>query len=516
MKVIGLIRTSTARQEVESQKAEIINMIKADGYSDNDIVIVGNAGASAIKLDEEYQNNINEVYNLIEKGDIKCVYAWGIDRIGRNEEVLMQFKNRLIKNGVNLKIKNPTLSLLDADGQVNQGVELAFSLFSTMAKQEMETKKARFKRAKERNKREGKFNGGKIMFGYTVKEDGTFDVYEPEAKVVRDIFTDYAYSTKSSAKIAQEYMELGFIKQYKQKTSADHFILEVLKNEAYIGCHEYKYPRLITDEVWEAVQQKLKDYRVLPKVRYTKTVYYCQGLVKEMSITFFPMYPMRVKKSEASYVSKSEKFSISINNLDSMVIQVMDDVIKKYDKDAAQKEVDTQKKRLSSRISSLKEKEKNAVEAWEELEERYFLQRTASKSKYEELSSKLQLEVDNLRDEISRAEAELRSLQDVVVEEVDLYSMTDEGRQAMVRKYIGGIFIRKLDKWCSEIYFLFIKGYSGTYGLTYNRRNKTFWNYCGEGGEPVTTPIKIIRNIKGRKRDYSNRNKNGKLLDVQG
>ena len=38
----------------------------------------------------------------------------------------------------------------------------------------------------------------------------------------------------------------------------------------------------------------------------------------------------------------------------------------------------------------------------------------------------------------------------------------------------------------------------------------------GDGGEPVTTPIKIIRNIKGRKRDYSNRNKNGKLLDVQG
>ena len=510
MKAIGLIRTSTARQEVESQKSEVISLIKADGYSDKDIIVVGCAGASAIKIDEQYQQNIEEVYRIIDEGNVACVYAWGIDRIGRNEEVLMQFKNKLISKKVNLKIKNPSLSLLDDDGTVNQGVELAFSLFATMAKQEMETKKARFKRAKERNKKEGKFNGGRIMFGYSTDENGFFVENEEQSKVVRYIFTEYANSAKSTAKIAQEVQELKLVKQYSQKKSADHFVQEVLKNEAYLGGSVY--PRIITDEMFYAAKQKLSDYRVLAKVRYTETPYYCQGLLKEQQNGTFK--PMRVKKSEASYVSYWETSSISINNLDSLVIQILDEIIRKHDKDAAQREIENQKNRLAYRISTLKEREKNAVEAWEELEERYFLQRTASKSKYEELSSKLQLEVNGIRNEIQRAEAELKSLQNVEVQDVDLYSMTDEARQEMVRKYVGSIIFRKLDKWQAWISIEFIRPFSSGYSLTYNRKDKTYTTYFE--GEPVTTQIRIIRDIKGRKRDYSNRNKNGRLCDVQG
>ena len=32
-KVIALIRTSTVQQEVDSQKEEVLDMVKADGYS---------------------------------------------------------------------------------------------------------------------------------------------------------------------------------------------------------------------------------------------------------------------------------------------------------------------------------------------------------------------------------------------------------------------------------------------------------------------------------------------------
>ena len=143
-RAIAIIRTSTVQQEIESQKKEVLGWCIRDGLTLDEVEVVGKQGASAIKLDEEYTRNLNKVYELIESTPtIKTVYAFAIDRIGRNEEVLMHFKNRLIKYGVQLKIMNPTLVLLNPDGSVNNGVELAFTLHATMAKQEMENKKAR-------------------------------------------------------------------------------------------------------------------------------------------------------------------------------------------------------------------------------------------------------------------------------------------------------------------------------------------------------------------------------------
>ena len=134
-KIIALVRTSTDKQEVESQITEVKNYILCDGYTDENIIVVGGSGASAIKIDEAYRKNINTVYNLIDEGNITAVYAFAIDRIGRNEEVLFHFKNYLVANAVQLVICNPSLRLLNEDGSVNGGVELAFSLFATTAKQ---------------------------------------------------------------------------------------------------------------------------------------------------------------------------------------------------------------------------------------------------------------------------------------------------------------------------------------------------------------------------------------------
>ena len=144
MKAICIIRTSTDRQHIEEQRAEVLQMARADGYADEDIEIIGKCGASAIKLDDAYMENLTQLYERIESGDVAVVYAWAIDRIGRDEVVLMQLKNTLASKKIQLKIKNPSLSLLNFDGSVNAGVELAFSLFATMAKQEMQQEKSTF------------------------------------------------------------------------------------------------------------------------------------------------------------------------------------------------------------------------------------------------------------------------------------------------------------------------------------------------------------------------------------
>ena len=276
-KVIALIRTSTIKQEVESQNDELIEYIKRDGISQDDIIIVGDKGASARKQDEAYLKNLQTVYDHIEDGNISTVYAWAIDRIGRKEVTLFTFKDFLIKNHVQLVIKNPSLRLLDPDGTVNHGTEIAFSLFATMAQQEMESKFARFERAKRRNASQGKFNGGKVHFGYTVDEDGNIEADERdegEANIVRLIFDLYASGEYSTTSLTKELKQRGITVRGKAITL--HFITNMLKSTAFIGYTEYSkvdksdktnpkvlytqkriYPRIISDETFNAVKARL-------------------------------------------------------------------------------------------------------------------------------------------------------------------------------------------------------------------------------------------------------------------
>lgn len=246
-KVIALIRTSTEKQEVESQKKELLDFIlkdneKNENFTQDDIIIVGQKGASAIKLDDAYKRNLKTVYQYIDEGVISAVYAWHLDRIGRNEEVLMNFKYKLIDNRIQLVIKNPSLRLLDDDGSVNSGMEIAFSLFATMAKQEMETKSRRFERAKRRNAEKSKFNGGKVHFGYKVDDNGLVVVDDEEAKLVKTIYDLYLSGNYSTTSLAIELQKRGHTVRGKKVTL--HFITNMLKSTAFIGYTEYvKYEK---------------------------------------------------------------------------------------------------------------------------------------------------------------------------------------------------------------------------------------------------------------------------------
>ncbi len=250
IKALIIIRTSTKKQEVDSQNYEIVNYVKSMGYTDDEIVVVGTKAASAIKLDDRYKENMNKVYATINSNpSIECVYAWGLDRIGRNEELMVGFKNFLIQKKINLRIKEPSLYLLEDDGTVNKGMELALSLFITMAKQEMEQKKARFKRAKDRNRREGRFNGGaETRFGYSV-ENGYFVVNKEEADIVRLLFDEYATGAYSIQKLSNEMNSRGI--RHRGKRLTLDFLHSLLSDNTYIG--EGNKAAIIEKEVFDKV-----------------------------------------------------------------------------------------------------------------------------------------------------------------------------------------------------------------------------------------------------------------------
>lgn len=268
-KVIALIRTSTIQQEIDSQREEVLAEILANGYSMDDIEVVGEKGASAIKMDEAYQQNMNRVYELIESEPIEAVYAWAIDRIGRNRTMLNQFRETLVSKGVQLYIKNPQLYLLNPDGSENGGMGLAFSLFAEMAVQEMAQKKARFTRAKKRNAEAGKANGGarNIPFGYAKDANGYFIIDEEEAAVVRLIFELHNSGKYSLNKLALELNERGY--SHRGKKFTNFFLRMYMKSTVAVGYSEVSnektgwnvvrnYPQIISKEIWEKAQQVLR------------------------------------------------------------------------------------------------------------------------------------------------------------------------------------------------------------------------------------------------------------------
>ncbi len=250
MKSILICRTSTSRQEIDNQIKETKDFALADGKREEDLILLAKHGASAIKIDKAYQENMERVYREIEAGGVDCVYAWALDRIGRNEVVMMQFKEFLVKHGVQLKIKNPALVLLNSDGTVNSGMEIAFTLYITLAKQEMEQKKARFERTRKAKLGKRQWTGGKVLYGYMVDENNHLIPNPQTAPLVQEAFALYATGEWGIAGLSERMRHRGWPKCSRKVLSY------VLSNRSYLGEHKvFDCSAIIDEETFSACRK---------------------------------------------------------------------------------------------------------------------------------------------------------------------------------------------------------------------------------------------------------------------
>lgn len=465
-KDILLVRTSTDRQEIETQKAELTAYAR-QFTTKNELLIIGEAGASAIKEDEQFKFNLNQVFETIEKGGVECVYVWEISRIGRREETLFAFKNFLISRGVNLRVKNPTLQLLNDDGSVNSGCELAFSLFATMAKQEMQNKRERFKRGKERNKREGKYIGGVVLYGYRVikegEDKGKFEINEAEARVVRENFNEYITGTK------------GIVSLQKERGVA---VGKMLKNRHYYG--DNNYPPIISKETFELAEQKRHAWRNQPRERTTRHdwVDYCHGLV---ACTPFPDKPtetrqLSIMRAKNQYANQEFHLWLNINMLDSLAVNVLQEVLNNCDFDEFRKDVQKRKIQITAKIDSLKTEIKQLDAKLDKLEEDYYVHGRVKH--FDKYKSMIDNEILVKQKDMNNLEIEKDNLEKNEFSTPNLYEMNDLQRKEMCQKYIKKIIYHPTEGEIKHLEFVF-KGlpYNGALTMYIPRKYKYFFDF---------------------------------------
>lgn len=255
MKALVMIRVSTETQKVEDQHNEMVRFCNDEGY--DELVFVEDKGASAIKLNDQYRLMIDQVKEEIEKDrDIRCFAVWELSRAFRNEGVYYEVKTFLLEHNVQFLCKNPYLKLMNPDGSLNTGMEVAMSLLATLAKQEMELKKERFKRAKDSMWKQGKAIGGVIKYGYKVDSDGYIVINEETAPFVRMVFEMYSTGKYSVRSLYDELTERGYTTTY-------HIINKMIADRAYI---DSPYQPLISRELWDRCEAvRKKNYISIPK-----------------------------------------------------------------------------------------------------------------------------------------------------------------------------------------------------------------------------------------------------------
>lgn len=260
-KILAILRVSTDKQEIESQKLELGTFIKSKGFSEDEIEWLEAKGASARSLNDKYLVFLNDIKTIIKTTpSIKTIAMWSLNRLGRVESKLMEMKEFFVNNKIQVYSMTPSLTLFDENGEVSIGMSIAFSVYAALVAVETDEMFKKCDRGRRQTAKEGRYIGGYINFGYKV-ENKHIVIDQEEANLVRKVFTMYATGNMSAAKIAKELDGQGYtVRSRRDKTKRIRItmstIAKMIRNQAYIGVKktekfEVKYPPIIEMDLWE-------------------------------------------------------------------------------------------------------------------------------------------------------------------------------------------------------------------------------------------------------------------------
>ncbi len=285
IKVYTYTRVSTAMQtegySLDAQKERLDLYAKLNGFQIvGEYVDAGKSGKSVLGRDE-FNRMINDI--RAGKDDVSYVLVFKLSRFGRNAADVLNSLQIMQDFGVNL------ICVDDGIDSSKDSGKLVITVLSAVAEIERENISAQTMEGRNQKAREGEWNGGPPPYGFKLI-NGRLEIDEEEAGTVRQIFDLYANTRMGANGIAKYLVDHGVQKVSHRKNEKTFFdasyIRKILRNPVYEGKISYgrrrrekiagtrnqsrvvnqddyilvdgKHDAIVTEELWLAVQTKLK------------------------------------------------------------------------------------------------------------------------------------------------------------------------------------------------------------------------------------------------------------------
>lgn len=293
MKAAIYARYSSDNQREESIEAQI-RAIREYCQKDNiQIVKIYTDEARSATTDD--RPGFLQMIKDSELGIFDLIIVHKLDRFARDRYDSAFYKRQLKKNGVKL------ISVLEQLDDSPESVILE-SVLEGMAEYYSKNLAREVMKGMKETALQCKHNGGFPPLGYDVAEDKTYTINEREAQAVKIIFDMYA-NGKGYSEILSFLNENGYRTQRGRKFGKNS-IHDILKNEKYTGVYIFnrtaskyngkrnnrKYkndeeiirveggmPRIIDDETWKRVQERMNNNK--HAANKAKEVYLLSGLI---------------------------------------------------------------------------------------------------------------------------------------------------------------------------------------------------------------------------------------------
>ena len=443
-KAIIFVRVSTERQDLSEQELALVQLAERDGYAQSQQILISYK-ESAIRLSEEARLGLSDLKQYILSDEsINAVYAAEISRIARSKKVLFSIEEFLVSHKVQLVILTPSIRLLKPDNTVDDAAEFAFTMWAQFAESEMRLKKQRFSQARERNRKLGRFNGGRTGLGFTTDDSGFIVQDETTVPVIIELFKKYQ-SGYSIVKLRNWLSGLGIFytgQNIKGMLSRDAY-RKIVGEQLWVDVQELRQQRKNTGEDRHRKYSICERLIICPECGHFYTlrsnhVYNCvyHDCQRRNTEQFCPnSVGVSQRRIEAICIAVAARWKSNF--------MAMNEAERRREAERRNLEIPLQIKELERKLNNVKIKKRRLTLK--------FVDVLIGERTYEERMEKLNSEESGINMEISRLNAELTYVmkQPVeialdVLESVD--KMTQEELYFLVHEQISRISLEVLNK----------------------------------------------------------------------
>lgn len=450
LKAVIYARYSSDNQREESIDGQLRECKEFAEHSGITIVGTYIDRALSAKTDNrpEFQRMIKDSYKEL----FDIIIVWKLDRFSRDRYDSAHYKRILKKNGV---------KVISAKENISQGSDgiLLESLLEGMAEYYSAELAEKVKRGLTENALKGKVNGGYRIIGYTVDKDRRLQIDPVFAPIVQEVFTLYA-DGKKMKEILDILVKHGVTTNYSKSISLNT-IQRMLSNRRYIG--EYKFgevvipdaiPALVDKDLFERVQEMMDKNKRAPSRHKAEDDYLlttklfcgkCGAMMNGESGTSHTTTTHRYYKCVNARKKKCDKKTIKKDLLENIVIKKVvefladDTVIERLAETLYKLQMNESSKipRLQEQLTEAEKRIDNLVKAAEQ----GFVSESSSKRLTELETTKKQLEISILQEQIKKPLLTLEQIAFGIYKFRKLDLTTREGKQRLIDSFVNSIYL---------------------------------------------------------------------------